>query len=136
MDIKKIISDYHNASETDKVLIEKQVEKEFSTLSENEKKEVQQIFLESFDNTMEEAKYILKEVNLKIELERVSQYVSMSYIAKNFFGKSRQWLNNRIKGNHVNGKPAVFTNEELNCFSLALDKLSKEMKDTALRIAH
>ena len=67
MDIKKIISDYHNASEIDKVLIEKQVEREFSMLSENEKKEVQQIFLESFDNTIEKAKDLLKEINLKIE---------------------------------------------------------------------
>jgi DNA polymerase III delta prime subunit len=78
MDIKKIISDYHNASETDKVLIEKQVEREFSALSENEKKEVQQIFLKSLDNTMEEARDLLKEINLKIELERVSEYISMS----------------------------------------------------------
>jgi hypothetical protein len=56
-------------------------------------------------------------------------------IAKKFFGKSRQWLNNRIKGNKVNGKSASFTADELNRFSSALLELSGELKNTALRIA-
>jgi hypothetical protein len=60
----------------------------------------------------------------------------MSYIAKNYFGKSRQWLNNRIKGNMVNGKPADFTTGELNKFSSILCEISEEINDTALRIAH
>ena len=136
MDINKIISGYHDASEADKVLIEKQVEKEFSTLSENEKKEVQRIFLESLNTVIIKGREALEELKLKTELERVSEFVSMSYIARTFFGKSKQWLNNRIKGNLVNGKPAVFTGNELKQFSTALNQLGNEMKDTALRIAH
>jgi hypothetical protein len=136
MDIKKIISDYNNASESDKVTIKENLRTEFSFLSEDEKKEVQRMFMEGLNDTIEEAKDVLKEVNLKIELERVSQYISMSYIAKNFFGKSRQWLNNRIKGNYVNGKPAVFTIEEISRFSFSLEKLCKEINNKALRICH
>ena len=136
MDIKKIISEYNNASEYQKETIRENLKNEFSLLSENEKKEVQRIFLESRDTVFREGKEAIRELELKSELERVSEYVSMSYIAKNFFGKSRQWLNNRIKGNVVNGKPAVFTGDELNRFSTALCNLSNEIKDTALRISH
>jgi hypothetical protein len=136
MDIRQIISDYHKASKSVKAKMEKQIANGFSLLSEEEKKEVQNIFLESREDTIREGKEALKELKLKKELEQVSQYVSMSYIAQNFFGKSRQWLNNRIKGNSVNGKPAAFTGEELKQFSVALNQISGEIKDTALRIAH
>jgi hypothetical protein len=136
MDIKKIISEYHNASESKKVAIREKLKNDFSLLSNNEKKEVQHIFLESQHAIIQEGKEAIEELKLKTELEKVSEFLSMSYIARNFFGKSRQWLNNRIKGNLVNGKPAVFTASELSKFSAALNQLGGKMKDTALRISH
>ncbi|MCL1933518.1 MAG: DUF5053 domain-containing protein [Candidatus Azobacteroides sp.] len=136
MDIKKIISDYHGSSDSKKVEIREKLKNEFSLLPENEKEDVQRIFLESQNAVIEEGKDALRELKLKTELERVSEYVSMSYIAKKYFGKSRQWMNNRIKGNLVNGKPVTFTTAELNQFSSALNQLSGEIKNTALRISH
>jgi len=136
MDIKKIISDYHVATESKKTEIRENLKNDFLLLSENEKKEVQRIFLESQNAIIIEGREALEELKLKTELERVSEFISMSYIARKYFGKSRQWLNNRIKGNIVNGKQAVFTGNELKLFSTALNQLSVEMKDTALRIYH
>ena len=136
MDIKKIMSEYHESSESRKEEIREKLKNNFALLSENEKKEVQSIFIESQHEIVEEGKIALKELKLKTELERISKYVSMSYIAKAYFGKSRQWLNNRIKGNIVNGKTAAFSSDELNMFSSALANLSNEIKETALRISH
>jgi hypothetical protein len=135
MDIKKIISDYHEASAAKKTEIKEKLKREFLSLSEEEKKEVQRIFLESRDAVIREGKSAVEELKLKTELEHISEFVSMSYIAKKIFGKSRQWLNNRIKGNLVNGIPVTFTDKELNHFSSALNQLSEEIKDTALRIS-
>ena len=42
---------------------------------------------------------------LKDKLKEVSKIVSISYIAKEYFGKSRSWLHQRINGNIVNGHP-------------------------------
>jgi len=136
MDIKTIISDYHGASDLEKKEIRERLKNDFSQLPENEKKEVQRIFLENQNAVIEEGKEAIEELKLKTELERVSEFISMSYVSRKFFGKSRQWLNNRIKGNLVNGKPAIFTRNELNLFSTALNQLSSEIKDTALRISH
>jgi len=136
MDIKKIISEYHDSSESQKAKIRKKLKNDFLLLSEDEKKEAQRVFLECQDAVIREGRELIAELKLKTELKRVSKYVSMSYIAKNYFGKSRQWLNNRIKGNLVNGKPAGFTSDELNQFSTALVNLSNEIKDTAFRISH
>jgi hypothetical protein len=135
MDIKQIISDYHKASKQEKKAIKEKLEKEFAALPEDEKKEVQRIFLESREAVIQDAQEVLEELKLQKELEQVAQYVSMSYIAKKSFGKSRQWLNNRIKGNLVNGKPASFSKNELKQFSSTLFQLSDEIRNTALRIA-
>jgi hypothetical protein len=134
MDILKILSEYHQASEPERKEIERRVQEEFTTLSDAEKAEVQKTFQASLDKKICRAKVLIREVNLKLELENVSRYVSMAYIARRFFGKSRQWLNNRIKGNLVNGKVARFSEDELNSLSSALVKLSGEIRDTALRI--
>jgi len=136
MDIIKILSDYHQASDLEKLEIEEILKNDYALLTDDEKKEIQSIFLMNRDEIIRQGKIAIKELKLKSELERVSQYISMSYIAKNYFGKSRQWLNNRIKGNTVNGKPAVFTGNELKQLSSALNNLSMEIKDTAFRIAH
>jgi len=58
----------------------------------------------------------------------------MSYIAEHYFGKSRQWLYQRINGNAVNGKPADFTPDELKTFSNALSDLGEQLKRAAVSI--
>ena len=61
---------------------------------------------------------------LRDKLHRILPALSMSYIAKTYFGKSRSWLMQRINGNMVNGKQASFTKEELSRFDAALKDLS------------
>lgn len=70
----------------------------------------------------------------KEKLDKVLDFASMSYIAEHYFGKSRQWLYQRINGNLINGKPADFTPEELKTLSFALSELGDVMKDTSLCI--
>ena len=67
MDIKKIIFNYHNASESEKAKIRENLKYDFSLLPENEKKEVQRIFLESQDAVIQEGRKALKELNLSIK---------------------------------------------------------------------
>ncbi|MDR2232891.1 MAG: DUF5053 domain-containing protein [Tannerella sp.] len=136
MNIRATISDYHSASESQRNLIREKLGNDFQQLSDEEKKEVQRVFIESQHELIEEGKAVIEELKLKTELEKVSRFVSMSFISRNFFGKSRQWLNNRVKGNMVNGKPAAFTRNELTVLSDALNQLAGEMKQTALRISH
>ena len=68
-------------------------------------------------------------------LEKVLPFASMSYIAQHYFGRTRQWLYQRINGSAVNGRPANFTADELNTLSLALSELGDIMKDTSRSIA-
>lgn len=68
-----------------------------------------------------------EELKLLSELDKVLEIVSVSYIAKRFFGKSRAWLHNKLNGNLSNGKPARLSEDELHTFINALLQMSNEM---------
>jgi len=51
----------------------------------------------------------------------------LSFIAKHYFGKTKEWLYQRINGNVVNGKPCRFTAEELDRFNHALKDISQKI---------
>lgn len=74
------------------------------------------------------------EASVKMQLEKVSQIVSLSYIATRYFSKTRSWLNQKINGCLVNGKPAKFTPEEISTLNFALRDISKEIGSTVIKI--
>ena len=133
LDIQKIMDRYLAAtSENEKSVIEARLLREFNNLSENEKAEVRILFLDNFDA---KAKTSIENISIRIELAQLSQYVSLAYIAEQYFGKSRQWLNNKLKGNLCNGKRSYLSPEEIQKLSSALVEISDEIKTAALKIA-
>ena len=64
--------------------------------------------------------------HIRQQLGEVPEILSMSYIAKTYFGKSRTWLYQRINGNKVNGKPAYFTRSERKQLQDALQDIGKK----------
>jgi len=74
------------------------------------------------------------EESVKMQLEKVSQIVSLSYIATRYFSKTRNWLYQKINGCSVNGKPAKFTPEEITTLNLALQDISKDIGSTVIKI--
>ena len=70
--------------------------------------------------------------HIRQQLGDVPDILSMSYIAKNYFGKSRTWLYQRINGNKVNGKPAYFTRSERKQLQEALHDIGKKLSAITL----
>jgi len=70
---------------------------------------------------------IENEISVKEQLSGISDMLNVSYIAKTYFGKSRQWLNHRLNGNIVNGVPAKFNELDLKTFNNALKDISKRI---------
>ena len=68
-----------------------------------------------------------KALKIKEQLSQISDIVSMSYIAKNYFNKSKSWLSQRVNELDVNGKPAKFTQEEISTLNFAFDDISKKI---------
>lgn len=79
---------------------------------------------------MGRADELIKRVRLADKLTPISEYISMSYVASRFFNRSRSWLTNKL-----NGRASAMTEEEIHKLREALNTMSKELGEAALRIA-
>lgn len=89
--------------------------------------------VESARETADRAEAVVKQTRVREQLENALPVLPLSYIAEHYFKKSRQWLYQRLNGNIVNGKPAQFTDEEINTLNTALQDISKKIG--SLRVA-
>ena len=75
-----------------------------------------------------------KELTMAEKLGEITDMVSMAYIAKAYFGKSRSWLAHKMNGNIVNGKTSQFSPDELAILRTALQDMSKKFGALSLTI--
>lgn len=67
------------------------------------------------------------EILVRKQLEEMLPAISLSYIAKTYFKKSRAWLYQRINGLSVNGKPAKFSEGEIETLNYALNDIGQRL---------
>lgn len=63
--------------------------------------------------------------NFKKELEDIQDIISLSYIAKEYFGKDRTWLYKKINGT------IPFTEDEMKILAMALKSIGNKFLDTS-----
>lgn len=136
MNIRVLLKELTSAStEAEKSLVKEEISRQFSTLSGDEKELVRKEFLNAVDEKIEETKDVLRDVDLKLEMLEISKFISLSQIAKNYFGKSKSWLYQRLYNHNVNGKPAQFTPAERKRLSEALQDIARMAQETSFKIA-
>ena len=89
-------------------------------------KEVAAIAVEQLNETIERIDAVL----IRQQMEDILPFISLAYMAKTYFGKSRQWLYQRVNGLMVNGKPAQFTQAELDILNHALRDMGQKLLST------
>lgn len=99
------------------------VSKEITAAIDKDAAAVAAATLEQIRETNERAQDEL----IRNRLKTVLPAISLAYIAKTYFHKSRSWLNQRINGNTVNGVQAKFSQEELHTLDAALQDLSVKL---------
>jgi predicted transcriptional regulator len=136
MDIKNLMQQMHDASsEQEKALVVEKIKSGFYLLSDSEKKEVRESFVDGLDVKLKEANNLIHKIDVALEISEISKYVSLSRIASDYFGKSKEWLYQRIKGYNVNGKKAEFSDDEIKKLSVAFEDISRMAHETALKFA-
>ena len=68
-----------------------------------------------------------EELLIREKLKDIIPAVSLSYIAKKYFGKTRTWIYHRINGSIVNGKPAKFNAEDIKILENAFRDLGNKL---------
>jgi len=109
--------------------------KNISSKAEEDKKVFADAFIQSAKKASEKANDLCDAIDIRLKLGKVLDMVSMSYIAQNYFNKSKSWFSQRMNGHIVNGSPTYFTKEELLTLSAALNDISKQINETARSIA-
>lgn len=110
----------------------------YDLLSEQGKESYRAAAESGIEATMEACNDFIERVNeavLRDRLGELPEAISFSYIAKKYFGKSRNWLYQRINGNTVNGKKAHFTESEHQTFINALKDVSEMINQTSLKLS-
>ena len=102
------------------------IDKEMDTLSKDDQSGFEKAMMMSIKETN---KRVESEV-LRTKLETVLPAISVSHLAKEYFGKTPQWFYQRLNGNTVNGKQAKFTNKELHLLADALNDISKKISQS------
>ncbi len=97
--------------------------------SENE-----QAFTEALESLIKTTANDVHEQRMAERLGEITDMVSMAYIAKTYFKKSRSWLAHKLNGNIVNGKPSQFTDEELKTLRFALNDMSTKLNAMSLAL--
>lgn len=107
----------------------------FASLSESEQHKVTAARMESMRNFLEGAQINLTKLDAAIirdKLGEIPDALSMSYIARTYFGKTSTWLYQRINGNKVNGREAGFTPNEARQLQNALHDLGHKLSSIVL----
>lgn len=84
-------------------------------------------FTEALESLIHTTAKEVEDLTIAEKMGEVTKMISMAYIAKTYFGKSRSWLAHKINGNIVNGKTATFTDEERGTFKHALADMSQKL---------
>jgi len=135
MDIRILMQKMHSANnETEKRSIKNEITSMFSRLTEEEKDAVRKEFTENLHEKIVEGKELIERVDVYLEIKDILKYVSLNMVAHDYFGKSRSWLHQRLRGHAVNGRPAKFTEDERKKFAYALNDIGRKMHEASMKI--
>jgi hypothetical protein len=96
---------------------------QFEALAKEDPEGFENAVKESARKTLDDAKIL----RIKEQMIEISDIISMSYIAKNYFNKTKGWLSQRVNGHEVNGKPVKFVPEELDTLNFALQDIAAKI---------
>lgn len=82
---------------------------------------------DDFNRIHKELDDVKELLSIREKLEPVLPYLSVSNLAKDYFGKSSSWFYQRLNGNSVHGKVCKFTEEELSRLDVALKDIGRRI---------
>ncbi|MDR3268507.1 MAG: DUF5053 domain-containing protein [Tannerella sp.] len=111
---------------------EKKIDAFFESLSDDEKKEVQSAVSGDFSAMHKEIAEMNQTLDVREKLAPILPIISVSYIARHFFGKSASWFYQRLNRNRIHGKPVQFSPEEIERLNTAIQDISKQLQTVSL----
>lgn len=129
-ELKKL---WKQSSEEDRSTIDRQIAQLLDRMSEEETVQLAKGVQQDFDNIHNEVAEIKEQLTIRERLEPILPYISVSNLAKNYFGKSSSWFYQRLNGNIIHGKACRFTKEELETLNTALKDIGNKISSLSVQ---
>lgn len=88
----------------------------------------------SADRHLDNVEKSIRDYTIHERMGSLTEVINLAYIARHYFGRTRQWLYQRLKGQTVNGKPAAFTDAEEATFLKALQDIGMQLATFTRRV--
>lgn len=123
---------WKKSSEEERIVIDQELSALMELMNEKELESLTVRVEYDFERMREEEKDIQKTLTIRQQLEPILPYISVSSLAKDYFGKSASWFYQRLNGNVVHGKTAAFTDKELNILKDALKDVASKLNKVTI----
>lgn len=117
---------WKNSDEAQRAEIDKEISALLDSMNDSDDQSLLESVKKDFEHIHEDLEEVRQEL-LRDRMKEVLPAISVSYIARKYFGKSASWFYQRLNGNKVNGKEAAFTPNELSTLSSALNDIGKKL---------
>lgn len=102
--------------------------------SEEEKRILTAALMGEMEETKKDIDNIREALAVKEQLKKELEILPLSYIAENYFGKTRAWLYQRLNGNKRRGKVYTFNEKEIEIFNRALKDISNRIGSLSIKL--
>lgn len=123
---------WKKASEVERSDIDRELSDLMDSMNETERESLFEGVSDDFKRMREEVTDIRRTLSIRQQMEPILPYISVSSLAKDYFGKSTSWFYQRLNGNIIHGKAAAFTDKELNVLKDALQDVASKLNKVTI----
>lgn len=123
---------WKKASEVERFDIDHELSGLMDSMNETERESLFEGVSDDFKRMRQEATDIRRTLSIRQQMEPILPYISVSSLAKDYFGKSTSWFYQRLNGNIIHGKAATFTDKELNVLKDALQDVASKLNKVTI----
>lgn len=122
---------WKKASEEERDKIDKEVTSLLDSMTDEENEALTQAISDDFQQIHQSIEALERTFSARKLMKPVLPFISVSALAKEYFGKSSSWFYQRLNGNTVHGKQVSFTEDELKTLSHALSDMAAKLQQAA-----
>ncbi|HIY88250.1 MAG TPA: DUF5053 domain-containing protein [Candidatus Bacteroides pullicola] len=123
------------STEEERAHIDEEINALLESMSDDEHQQMDQAVIEDLRSLRQGAEALGRTFKARDLMKPVLPFISVSALAKEYFGKSSSWFYQRLNGNVVHGKQVAFTEEELTTLAKALRDMAAKLERAAAAVA-
>ena len=123
------------STEEERTRLDEEINALLESMSEEEHQQMETAVIEDLRNLRQGAEVLGRTFKARDLMKPVLPFISVSALAKEYFGKSSSWFYQRLNGNVVHGKQVAFTEEELSTLANALRDMAGKLEQAAAAVA-